>query len=68
MPHTDKYSQHSSITCPVWINGWVFIYKLGGGEFESCYYHLNFRYRTCFEQFLEQLKSVDLLWNAYVTW
>ena len=25
-----KYSQHSSIIWPVWLNGWTFIYKLSG--------------------------------------
>ena len=24
----DKYSQHSSIISPVWLNGWLFLYKL----------------------------------------
>ena len=32
---TDKYSQHSSIILPVWVNGWVFVYKLSGSGFES---------------------------------
>ena len=30
----DKYSQHNSIIWPVRLNGWVFIYKLTGCEFE----------------------------------
>ena len=34
----------------VWLNGWVFVYELSGCGFESCCSHLNFRYRTCFEQ------------------
>ena len=25
---TDKYSQHSSIIWPIWLNDWVFVYKL----------------------------------------
>ena len=25
---TDKYSRHSSINWPIWLNGWVFVYKL----------------------------------------
>ena len=45
---TVKYSQHSSIIQPVWLNGWV--YELSGCEFESRCSHLNFRYRACFEQ------------------
>ena len=35
---------------PVWLNGWVFVYEISGCGFESCCCHLNFRYRTCFEQ------------------
>ena len=35
MHFTDKYSQHSSIIRPDWLNGWVFIHKLSGGGFES---------------------------------
>ena len=30
MQCTDKYSQHSSIILPVWLSGWVFVYKLSG--------------------------------------
>ena len=50
MHHTDKYSQHSSIIWPVWLNGWVFVYELSGCGFESSCSHLNFRFRACFEQ------------------
>ena len=41
---TDKYSQHSSMIWPVWINGWVFVYELSscGTESRCCY--LNFRF------------------------
>ena len=35
----DKYSQHSSIIWPVWLNGWVLVYQISGCEFESRYYH-----------------------------
>ena len=34
MHRTDKYSQHSSIIWPVWLNGWVFVYELSGCGFE----------------------------------
>ena len=37
---TDKYSQHSSIIWPVWLNGWMFFYELSGCGFESCCCHL----------------------------
>ena len=30
MHRTDKYSQHSSIIWPVWLNGRVFVYELSG--------------------------------------
>ena len=33
---------------PVWLHGWVFVYKQC--EFKSHCCHLNFRYGTCFEQ------------------
>ena len=35
---------------PVWLNGWIFVYKLNGCGFEPRCCHLNFRYRACFEQ------------------
>ena len=47
MHRTDKYSQHSSIIWPVWLNGWVFVYELSGCGFECRCCHLNFRYGTC---------------------
>ena len=50
MHRTDKYSQHSSIIWPVWLNGWVFVYELSGSGFESRCSHLTFRYGACFEQ------------------
>ena len=37
--HTHKFSQHSSITGPFCLNGWVFVYKLSGCEFKSCCSH-----------------------------
>ena len=46
----DKYPQHSSIVWPVCLNGWVFVYKLGGCSFESSYGHLKFRFQASFEQ------------------
>ena len=50
----DKYSKHSSINWPVWLNGWVFVYEpvyeLIGCGFESRCCYLNLRYGACFEQ------------------
>ena len=50
MHHTSKYSQHGSIIWRVWLNGWLFVYKLSGCGFESRCNHLNFRYCACFEE------------------
>ena len=50
MQRTDKYSQHSSIIWPVWLNGWVLVCELSGHGFEFRCSHLTFRYRVCFEQ------------------
>ena len=41
---TDKYLQNNSIIWPVWLNDWVFVYKLSGCGFKfrcshvSCYF------------------------------
>ena len=50
MYHTDKYSHHSSIIWPAWLNGWMFIYELSECGFESSWCHWNFRYCACFKQ------------------
>ena len=50
MYRRDKYSQHSSITWPVWQNGLVFVYRLSGSGCDSRCSHLKFRFRACFEQ------------------
>ena len=49
MHGTDMYSQYSSIILLVWLNSWVFVYKLSGCGFESHYCHLEY--------------SVALFWN-----
>ena len=59
---TDKYSQHSSIIWPVWLNVWVFIYKVSGCGFASHCSHLNFIYRTCFEQGVPWHSGNDIVW------
>ena len=41
MHHTDKYSQHSSIIWPVWLNVWMFVYELSGRGFDPSCNHLN---------------------------
>ena len=40
MHHTDKFSQHSSIIGPVWLNSWVFVHELSGCRFESRHSYL----------------------------
>ena len=50
MYRTDKYSEHSSAIWSVWPNDWVFVCELNSSGFESSCSHLNFRFRTCFEQ------------------
>ena len=42
--------QHRWIIWPVWLNGWVFLYKLSGSGFKFHCLHLNFRSHLCFEQ------------------
>ena len=62
MHRTDKYSQHSSIIWPIWLNGWVFVYERSGCGFESICNHLNFRFRVCFEE------GVPWHWGNYGVW
>ena len=47
---TNKYSQHSSIIWPAWLNSWVFVCEVNSPGFESRCCQLNFRYSTCLEQ------------------
>ena len=47
---TDKYSWHGSIIWPIWLNGWVFVYKVSGCKNKSHCCHLNFTNRVCFKQ------------------
>ena len=44
---TDKYSQHSSIIWPVWLNGWVFVYELSGCGFKSSCSHYRYLLHCC---------------------
>ena len=50
MHRTDKYSQHSSVIWPVWLNSLVFVYEQSSCGIEFRCSLLNFRYRACFEQ------------------
>ena len=58
MHRTDKYSQHSSIIWPVWLNGLVFVYELSGCGFESSCSHLNFRFHAYFEQEFLDIQAI----------
>ena len=40
--HTYKHSLHRSIIWPVWLNGWVFVYKASVCGFESSCSHSSF--------------------------
>ena len=40
MCRTDKNSQHSSVIWLIWLNGYMFVYKLSACEFESRCCHL----------------------------
>ena len=67
MKYTDKDSQHSSVIWPVWLNGWVFVYKLSGFGFE-CSSHLNFRYCASFKQWVSWHSGKDSASSPYMTW
>ena len=55
MHRTDKYPQHSSIIWrPVWLNGWVLVYKLSSCGFESNCSHL------------EWLSFIKLWWHKKI--
>ena len=62
MNHTDKYSQLSSIICPVWLNVWVVLSELSGCGFECSCSHLKFIFLACFQQ------GVPLHSGNYIIW
>ena len=64
MHRTGKYSQHSSIIWPVWLNGWVFVYELSGCGFESSCSHS----QPIFTHILFDLRpdSSKRFWNSLV--
>ena len=67
---TGKYSQHSSIFWPAWLNGWLFVYQPSGCGFESICSHLNFRLRACFKQGVpwDSGNYKDSLLNTHLRW
>ena len=67
MYHTDKYSQHSSIIWPVWLNDWVFIHELNGCGFESGCSHLNLRFCAWLEQAVPSDSGNYRVWIHFVT-
>ena len=50
MHRRDKFSQHSSIIWPVWLNSSVFVYEISGCESESRCCHLNLKHGARFGQ------------------
>ena len=46
MHDTDKYSKHSLIIRPVWLNGCVFVYQASSCGFESRCSHLGARFKV----------------------
>ena len=65
MHHTGKYSQHSSIIWPVWLNDCVFIDELSGCGFKSSCNHLNFRFCACFKQGVPRHSGNHRVWIHY---
>ena len=58
-----QYSQHNSIIWPVWLNGWVFLYKLSSCGFESCCCHLKwFCAKVCPNDFYSLQRSIVSSW------
>ena len=48
--HLTVYSKHSSIIWPVWLIGWVFLYKLSGYGFQSSlFFSTSFGYCSGYE-------------------
>ena len=72
MHRTDKYSEQISIICWICWNGWVFVQKLAGSEFESSCSHFTCRFRGSFEQGVPWQSGHYRVWvhseSAYVTW
>ena len=66
---TDKYSQHSSITWPVWLNHWVFVYEISGCGFEShcCHNYSSFTVRQTKESgfTLKLVRDMRITYNPF---
>ena len=59
---TDKYSHHSSIIWPVWLNVWAYAYELSSSGLEFRCRQLNFRFRVCFKQGVSWHSINDGVW------
>ena len=69
MHRTDKFSQHSSIIWPVWLNGWVFVYELSGCEFESRCSHLNFgECSRIFQRMFQKIPGNTRKYSLQIFW
>ena len=43
----------------------MFVYKLSGCGFKSCWSHLNFRYRACFKEEVPGLQELEMLVHLF---
>ena len=59
----DNYSQHGSIIWSVWLNGWVFVYKLSGCGFES---HCSHLYSLVYNSFYQK-GLLFVYWSSICT-
>ena len=57
----DKYSQHSSIVWPAWLNGWVFVYKLSGCGFKSRCSRLTVSFRNSKDAMVKKKNVIEIL-------
>ena len=62
----DNHTSLAKWLRPVWLNGWVFVYKLSGCGFESRCYQLNFSYGSCFKQGVPWHSGNRTLRNDYL--
>ena len=54
-----KIEKHSTIqpNWRIWPNDLMFVYELGGSQFESSCIHVNFRFRACFNKELFEIQE-----------
>ena len=68
MYRTDKYSQHSSIIWPVWLNGWTFVYEISDSGFEPSSSHLTSDFPSASsKEFLDSQATIECGWHDKIT-